>query len=67
MMKFEIAMKEMKDVIKKIEKSIPKSPSLSILETILVKQENNQLAFIATNCDRYDILFTFRFFCNTVL
>lgn len=51
MMKFEIAMKEMKDVIKKIEKSIPKSPSLSILETILVKQENNQLAFIATNCD----------------
>lgn len=51
MMKFEIAMKEMKDVIKKIEKSISKSPSFSILETILVKQENNQLAFIATNCD----------------
>lgn len=51
MMEFKIAMKEMKDVIKKIEKSIPKSPSLSILETVLVKQENNQLAFIATNCD----------------
>lgn len=51
MMEFKIAMKEMKDVIKKIEKSIPKSPSLSILETVFVKQENNQLAFIATNCD----------------
>lgn len=51
MMEFKIAMKEMKDVIKKIEKSIPKKPSLSILETVLVKQENNQLAFIATNCD----------------
>lgn len=51
MMEFKIAMKEMKDVIKKIEKSISKSPSLSILETVLVKQENNQLAFIATNCD----------------
>ena len=51
MMEFKITMKEMKDVIKKIEKSIPKSPSLSILETVLVKQENNQLAFIATNCD----------------
>lgn len=51
MMEFKIAMKEMKDVIKKIEKSIPKSPSLSILETVLVKQENNQLVFIATNCD----------------
>lgn len=37
MMEFKIAMKEMKDVIKKIEKSIPKSPSLSILETVLVK------------------------------
>lgn len=50
MMEFKIAMKEMKDVIKKIEKSIPKSSSLSILETVLVKQEDNQLAFIATNC-----------------
>ena len=51
MMKFEIVMKEMKDVVKKIEKSVVKKASLSILETVLVKQENNQLAFIASNVE----------------
>lgn len=51
MMEFKIAMKEMKDVIKKIEKSVPKKSSVPILETVLVKQENEQLAFIATNCE----------------
>lgn len=51
MMKFEIAMKEMKDVVKKIEKSVMKKTTLSILETVLVKQENNQLAFIASNME----------------
>ena len=50
-MEFEITMKEMKDVIKKIEKSVMKKAALSILETVLVKQENNQLAFIATNLE----------------
>lgn len=49
MMKFEIAMKEMKDVVKKIEKSVMKKAPISILETVLVKQENNQLVFIASN------------------
>ena len=48
MMKFEITMKEMKDVVKKIEKSVTKKAALSILETVLVKQENGQLAFIAS-------------------
>lgn len=51
MMKFEIAMKEMKDVVKKIEKSVTKKAALSILETVLVKQENDQLAFIANNIE----------------
>lgn len=51
MMKFEIAMKEMKDVVKKIEKSVTKKAALSILETVLVKQENDQLAFIASNME----------------
>lgn len=51
MMKFEIDMKEMKDVVKKIEKSVMKKATLSILETVLVKQENNQLAFIASNME----------------
>lgn len=49
MMKFEIAMKEMKDVVKKIEKSVMKKAPVLILETVLVKQENNQLVFIASN------------------
>ena len=51
MMKFKITMKEMKDVVKKIEKSVTKKAALSILETVLVKQENDQLAFIANNID----------------
>lgn len=51
MIKFEITMKEMKDVVKKIEKSVMKKATLSILETVLVKQENNQLAFIASNME----------------
>lgn len=51
MMKFEITMKEMKDVVKKIEKSVTKKAALSILETVLVKQENDQLAFIASNME----------------
>lgn len=51
MMKFEITMKEMKDVVKKIEKSVMKKAALSILETVLVKQENGQLAFIASNTE----------------
>ncbi len=51
MMKFEITMKEMKDVVKKIEKSVMKKAPLSILETVLVKQENGQLAFIASNME----------------
>ena len=50
-MKFEITMKEMKDVVKKIEKSVTKKAALSILETVLVKQENDQLAFIANNIE----------------
>lgn len=49
MMEFKITMKEMKDVVKKIDKSVMKKVSVSILETVLVKQENNQLAFIASN------------------
>lgn len=51
MMKFEITMKEMKDVVKKIEKSVMKKAALPILETVLVKQENDQLAFIASNIE----------------
>lgn len=51
MIKFEIAMKEMKDVVKKIDKSVMKKAPVSILETVLVKQENNQLAFIASNLE----------------
>ena len=51
MMKFEITMKEMKDVVKKIEKSVTKKAALSILETVLVKQENGKLAFIASNTE----------------
>lgn len=51
MMEFEITMKEMKDVAKKIEKSVMKKASLSILETVLIKQENDQLAFIASNME----------------
>lgn len=51
MMKFEITMKEMKDVVKKIEKAVMKKATLSILETVLVKQENGQLAFIASNME----------------
>lgn len=50
-MKFEITMKEMKDVVKKIEKSVMKKAALPILETVLVKQENDQLAFIASNIE----------------
>ena len=50
-MEFKIAMKEMKDVVKKIDKSVMKKASLPILETVLVKQENNQLAFIASNME----------------
>ena len=49
MMEFKITMKEMKDVVKKIEKSVMKKAALPILETVLDKQENNQLAFIASN------------------
>lgn len=49
MMEFKIVMKEMKDVVKKIDKSVMKKVSVPILETVLVKQENNQLAFIASN------------------
>ena len=51
MMEFKITMKEMKDVVKKIEKSVMKKAALPILETVLVKQENNQLAFIASNME----------------
>lgn len=51
MMKFEITMKEMKDVVKKIDKSVMKKAPVSILETVLIKQENNQLAFIASNLE----------------
>lgn len=51
MMEFKITMKEMKDVVKKIDKSVMKKAALSILETVLVKQENNQLAFIASNVE----------------
>lgn len=51
MMEFKIAMKEMKDVVKKIEKSVMKKAAFPILETVLVKQENNQLAFIASNME----------------
>lgn len=51
MMEFKITMKEMKDVVKKIEKSVMKKAALSILETVLVKQENNQLSFIASNTE----------------
>lgn len=51
MMEFKIAMKEMKDVVKKIDKSVMKKASLPILETVLVKQENGQLAFIASNTE----------------
>lgn len=51
MMEFKITMKEMKDVVKKIEKSVMKKAALSILETVLVKQENGQLAFIASNTE----------------
>lgn len=51
MMEFKIAMKEMKDVVKKIEKSVMKKAALPILETVLVKQENNQLSFIASNTE----------------
>ena len=38
MMEFKIAMKEMKDVVKKIDKSVMKKASFPILETVLVKQ-----------------------------
>lgn len=51
MMEFKIAMKEMKDAVKKIEKSVMKKASLPILETVLVKQENDHLAFIASNTE----------------
>lgn len=51
MMEFKITMKEMKDVVKKIDKSVMKKAPVSILETVLVKQENNQLAFIASNLE----------------
>lgn len=51
MMEFKIAMKEMKDVVKKIDKSVMKKAALPIMETVLVKQENNQLAFIASNME----------------
>lgn len=51
MMEFKITMKEMKDVVKKIDKSVMKKAALSILETVLVKQENGQLAFIASNTE----------------
>lgn len=51
MMEFKIAMKEMKDVVKKIDKSVVKKASFPILETVLVKQENGQLAFIASNTE----------------
>ena len=51
MMEFKITMKEMKDVVKKIDKSVMKKAALPILETVLVKQENNQLAFIASNME----------------
>lgn len=51
MMEFKITMKEMKDVVKKIDKSVMKKAALPILETVLVKQENGQLAFIASNTE----------------
>lgn len=51
MMEFKIAMKEMKDAVKKIEKSVMKKASLPILETVLVKQENDHLVFIASNTE----------------
>lgn len=51
MMEFKITMKEMKDVVKKIDKSVMKKAALPIMETVLVKQENNQLAFIASNME----------------
>ena len=51
MMEFKIAMKEMKDVVKKIDKSVMKKASFPFLETVLVKQENGQLAFIASNTE----------------
>lgn len=51
MMEFKIAMKEMKDTVKKIEKSVMKKASIPILETVLVKQENDHLAFIASNTE----------------
>ena len=51
MMEFKITMKEMKDVVKKIDKSVMKKAALPILETVLVKQENGQLTFIASNTE----------------
>ena len=51
MMEFKITMKEMKDVVKKIEKSVMKKAALPILETVLVKKENNQLAFIVRDME----------------
>lgn len=72
MMEFKIAMKEMKDVVKKIDKSVMKKAALPIMETVLVKQENNQLAFIASNMEEElhiykDILVTGNdSFCITV-
>ncbi len=51
MMNIRLTMEELKVLINKIEKAVPKSPSLCILECIRLKAANNKLIATATDCD----------------
>lgn len=51
MMNIRLTMEELKALINKIEKAVPKKPSLNILECIRLKATNNKLIATATDCD----------------
>lgn len=51
MMNIRLTMEELKALINKIEKAVPKKPSLNILECIRLKAADNKLIATATDCD----------------
>ena len=51
MMNIRITIEELKALINKIEKAVPKKPSFNILECIKLKAANNKLIATATDCD----------------
>lgn len=50
-MKITIDMKELKSLVKKIGKSIPEKPSITILHTVLVYTEDNRIHMLSSDID----------------